>query len=320
MPSPFTRLPKATQAALADLFHQYRLHVIEVTRRGPRFVVAVVRYKGQRAVFKMCVFPSSVDTWSGKKFSREVRFLQYLHASKHPLARRMAPGIYAGNTVGRAWYLREYIPGKAFDLGGPIRFRSSFFQTKYLRHILRGFADLQFIEPHHVPDDLRRSFKRDDTVRQAMRFLKPFWGDFERAIGIPGSAPVLQRWLKQRQKVFDALPSALAHHEPYAPHFIWSNGRLRLIDWENINIANPVADGVVLWMRGGDHPRWQAELRRGWRRHWSSLGSRFDLAWETDLVIRSIFTLLSARTYTDKRDMAGLARVAKQSLLAVLRS
>jgi hypothetical protein len=203
-------------------------------------------------------------------------------------------------------------------LSGNIRFRESFFTEKNLRAILRGFHELQSIPTSHLPKKLQRQLHRYDTVEQWFGFLAPFWEKINELLHDQHASQDLIAWLKNRQAVFDSLPTALAHHEPYAPHFLRYNNHLRLIDWENINIASPVTDATILWMRASRHPKWQAALHRRWKAKWKRLGKDFDTAWETDLVVRSIYTMLSSKTYEDQADIRELARVAKSVLKKTL--
>jgi hypothetical protein len=308
----------ADRRALQRVIDQQGLIIHTILRHGPRFIVAVVEYQGKTALWKMCVRTAKDDRWSMKKFFREITFLSYFQGRSSPTATTFAPRIYASSTGIRPWYIRELIHGHDYALSGNIRFRESFFTEKNLRAILRGFHELQSIPTSHLPKKLQRQLHRYDTVEQWFGFLAPFWEKINELLHDQHASQDLIAWLKNRQAVFDSLPTALAHHEPYAPHFLRYNNHLRLIDWENINIASPVTDATILWMRASRHPKWQAALHRRWKAKWKRLGKDFDTAWETDLVVRSIYTMLSSKTYEDQADIRELARVAKSVLKKTL--
>ena len=307
------------QEALTRVIQKNHLTIHRVTRRGPRFLVAEVDYAGHPAIWKMCVQSNAVDQWSGKKFAREIRFLDFLRTGTHRTARDFAPRILASAVGARPWYIREHITGHDYSYTGNIRFRPTFFTPDRLRAILKNFHDLQSITPAELPKPFRSSLHRYDTIDHWLSFLQPFWGNIGATLNDPAAGNILQAWLIARRPVYARLPVALAHQEPYAPHFFQVAGHLRLIDWENINWANPASDGTILWMRADGHPSWQASLYRGWKKNWAHLGDGFDMAWETDLLVRSVYTLLSAKTYPDQADIRPLARVATRVIQQVLK-
>jgi hypothetical protein len=304
--------------AIRRIINQHGLTIKKVARAGPRFLVAEVLYRHRPAVFKICLQSATDEQWSVKKFVREIRFLDFLRTSQHSPVRALAPQLLASGFGPRPWYLREFIGGRDYALSDTIRFRPAFFTKPNLAAILRGFRDLQSIHAAELPRSFRATLHRYDTVNQWLNFLRPFWRDLNRVLRDPGAGKDLAAWIRQRRSAYDRLPVALAHQEPYAPHFMHQSGRLRLIDWENINWANPAADGCILWMRASGHPAWRADLRRGWKKNWRALGDKFDLAWDTDLLVRSVFTLLSARTYRPQADMKPTADAARQVIKATL--
>lgn len=310
----------ADRRALQRVIDQHQLQIHTVLRRGPRFIVAIVHYQGKHALWKMCVRTANDDRWSHKKFFREITFLTYFQSRTDSPTIPFSPRIFASAVGTRPWYIRELLEGHDYALSGNIRFRDSFFTEKNLRAILRGFGDLQSISIHRLPKKLQRQLHRYDTVEQWLKFLSPFWGKINHLLNDPLAGRDLQRWLEQRRTVFDTLPTALAHHEPYAPHFLRFHNHLRLIDWENINVASPVTDATILWMRAAQHPAWQESLRLRWKKRWAHLGKNFDVAWETDLVVRSVYTTLSSKTYEDQADIRELAGVAKKILRSTLRT
>lgn len=295
------------------LFASLHLRLIRIDRRGPRFFVAVVRWRGRLAIFKSAVNPRSVDYWSNVKFGREVEFLTFIQSSPYRQLRRLAPRVYASSVTGRAWYLREYITGQMFNVrGGNIRFRPVFFRPGRLGQITRALAGLQAVRPADLPPRLNRRLRRYDTVARALRVLRPNWPHISRALGDRAAATDLPRILATARRVYDRSPSVLAHHEPYACHFIATGRDLRLIDWENIAWANPLHDYIILWLRGVGHPQWQRRLRAAAERQLRpGLGKKFAVIWDTDLLLQAIFVVWSAPTYPDRADMRRLAAAAR---------
>lgn len=313
-------LPPATQKFIQHVLATYKLRITRVDRNGPRFFVAAVTQGQRRLLFKTCVQVATKDRWSNLKFSREVRWLTYVANSHHRAIKQLVPGIVAGGSAPRAWYLREYLSGTFYNInGGNIRYRPTFFTADHVQQITAAIADLHRIRPGELPADFRRMLKRVDTIGHALSFLKPFWPRIASILHDRAAASDLPKILQQFQPPFDASPSALSHHEPYASHFVRVQGRLRLIDWENINWANPLNDYTAIWMRAAATPKWQQDLYRIAEKQAGSWHQSFPQVWQANILIKSIYTILSFPTYADQADMKGLASISRHIINQALK-
>lgn len=315
-------IPAAAENFIRAVLTRERAVVCDIIRTGPRFFVADVLYRNKRALFKACIHPQSEDLWTNMKFGKEVLFLQYLRDSGHPRVRHFAPHIYAGAAGTRAWYIREYISGVQYNIrGGNIRFRDSFFTKKHRKDIVASFRDLQSIRASQLPRAFARRLARYDTTEHEERLLAPYWGRIAHFLGDRNAKGVLPRILAQRSHIYDHAPGVLAHQEPYASHFIRKEKKLRLIDWENINWTNPVHDFAKLWMRASKHSRWQEDLHKDARRVTAPLlGERFDAVWETSLLIKGLFNILSFPYYKDRADFISLHAISQRIVKNQLRA
>ncbi|MFA6511778.1 MAG: phosphotransferase [Patescibacteria group bacterium] len=309
-------VPASAQKLIDRIVARENLTIIQVFRTGPRFYVAEVLYNKKRALLKVCIHTKSDDYWTNLKFGKEVLFLQYLKKSKHPGSRSLAPHIYAGGTGSRSWYIREYITGTQYNIRqGNIRFRDTFFTTKNRKDIVASFQDLQSIRSSHLPQTFRKLLGRYDTIEQEEKLLAPYWARIAGFIHDPKAKRDLPRMLAEQSVVYDHTPSVLSHQEPYASHFIRTGNKLRLIDWENINWTNPVHDLSKLWMRAAKHPRWQEAIKKDAQRITKPLlGDHFDAVWETSLLIKSLFNVVSFPYYKDQADFRPLHAVSQRMI------
>lgn len=304
-----------------QLIAEYGLKVTNVFEDGPRFFVALVRYKRKRALLKVCFHPKSRDPWTNRKFGKEILFLQYLAQSRHAKARALAPHLYVGGVGPRAWYIREYLDGMFYNInGGNIRYRDAFFTKPNLEAIVASFKDLQSIRSGDLPADFRKLLRRYDTISYLWKLLNPYWGRIGSSLNDRGAKGDLPKILLSRKKIFDASPAVLTHQEPYASHFVRKSGRLRLIDWENISWSNPVHDYTNLWMRSQKHPAWQAALKEKVRNTTRPLlKDTFEDIWETSILIKALFNVSHFPYYAEKADFLHLERLSRRILKSKLR-
>jgi len=282
--------------------------LIAIERNGPRYLVARVLWRGKTCLLKFCLYPRSVDRMTNDKFSREVLFLKFLKSQNTRRIYNLAPHLYDGGAGTRAWYLREYLNGETFTVNnGNIRFKKSFFTEKHLKEIIADFSALQRIRPLDLPKILRKEMSRSDSIAAAWQYITPQWKNIARLIKDPSAARDLPRMLRARQYVFDHAPYALSHQEPYATHFIKAQGKLRMIDWENINWSSPLYDYSSLWMRASEHPAWQKKLHAVVSRRLNrTFRGHFQDVWETDLLIKALFNAVNAPTYPNQADFRAL--------------
>ncbi|MFC1688004.1 phosphotransferase [Patescibacteria group bacterium] len=310
---------KAAREYINTIIKQEGLTVQKVLRNGPRYYVAIVSKNGIKALLKSCLFTSSVDFLTNEKFSREILFLRFLQKSKHTMVRNVAPHIYASGLTPRAWYLREYISGQTQNIrGGNVRFNSSFYTGRRLSWIVKLFSALQSIKKSELPSDFKKLLYPPDFTKQLYKFMTPHWKRIEKTLGWSGISKTIQPYFRQRTNLYNTAPRVMVHQEPYGVHFIKQGGKMRLIDWENIGWGNPLHDYVVLWMRASQHPKWQKQFRAAVKKQVRL--TSFDDLWKMEVIIQSVFNVVSWHFYSPKKDIVALVKFSKQNINHILQN
>lgn len=308
---------KAARQYIKSVIRQESLKIKKVLRNGPRYYVATVSTKGTSALFKCCLYTSSVDFLTNEKFSREILFLRFLQKSKHSLVRNAAPHIYASGVTPRAWYLREYISGKTQNItGGNVRFSPAFFTSSGCKWVIKFFSSLQSIRKNELPSDFKKLLYPPDFTKQLYTYMKPHWKLIEKTLQWPGISKTIQSYFKPRKHLYNTAPRVMVHQEPYGVHFIKQGNQMRLIDWENIGWGNPLHDYVVLWMRASQYPQWQKQFRTAIKKKIRL--STFDELWNMEVVIQSVFNVISWHFYSPKKDIVMLVAFSKQNINRIL--
>lgn len=293
----------------------------KITKRikfGPRYYVAEGILDKKKTVFKICLFSDSVDHLTNEKFSREILFLNFIKHSSLKILKVAAPHLYAFGLKPRAWYIREYLIGQTENIrGGNVRFKKRFFNQKSLDLIIQLFASLQQIKKSELPSNFKQLLYPPDFTRHLWRFIRPHWQRIEHYMKWPGLAKLIKKEFKKRAPIYNHAPHVLAHQEPYAPHFLRVNHGFRLIDWENIGWSNPTHDIVTLWMRAHQHPDWQKQLYQRFKRYWHHY-KKFDDLWKIEVLIQSVFNVISWHFYNDKQDLAGLVKFSDKKIREIL--
>lgn len=286
---------------------------------GPRYYVAEGKKNNRRSVFKICLFPDSVDHLTNEKFSREIIFLNFVQHSRFRQLRAAAPRVVSSALKPRAWYIREYLFGQTQNIsGGNIRFKASFFTTPNLRWLLALFSDIQKIKKSDLSPFFKTFLYPPDFTKHLWYFIKPHWQRIESYMRWPGLARLIKREFKERAMTYNHAPNVLAHQEPYAPHFLKQpNGTFRMIDWENIGWSTPTHDTVTVWMRAHEHPAWQEQLYRRTKRRWHHY-KKFDELWTTEVLIQSVFNIISYHFYDDKHDLESLVQFSDKKIKEIL--
>ncbi|HCJ52314.1 MAG: hypothetical protein A2898_05360 [Candidatus Kerfeldbacteria bacterium RIFCSPLOWO2_01_FULL_48_11] len=308
---------KTAERFATDLIHRYRIHIEHVIETGPRYYVAEGYFRRKRCLVKICLFTSTVDFLTNEKFQREILFLRFLAHSRHTIVRKAAPHIFASGLTPRAWYIREYIWGTPQNVkDGNICIRDSFFTQKRLRWIVHLFSALQAIPTADLPATFKRLLYHPQFSNQLLAFMKPHWKLIDRLVR-PQTSLQLQKYFTLHGNIYNKVSNILVHQEPYGVHFIKQhNDQMRLIDWENIGLGHAVHDYVVLWMRASQHSNWQEALYTAVKKH--VVINEFEKQWELEVLIQSVFNVISSHFYPLKHDMRALYRFSRSFILRTL--
>ncbi|PIS42802.1 MAG: hypothetical protein COT24_01580 [Candidatus Kerfeldbacteria bacterium CG08_land_8_20_14_0_20_40_16] len=312
------RLQEA-QDAISDILIKEGFRIIKGIKYGPRFLIAEVAKGNKRGLFKICLFAKSFDPKTNSKLSREILFLEFVNNSEYTSLKKSVPTMYTSGTNSRSWYIREYLFGDTQNINGSnIRFKRSFFNDKNLNWLIKFFSTLQKIKNRELPPGLRKYLLRSaDFNKQIWVFIKPHFKLIEGYLRMPGVSKRFSKIVKEYIPTYNQASRVLSHQEPYPSHLIKNNGQFTLIDWENVNWANPVHDMVILWMRAYDHPAWQKKLYFNFKEYYRNYDD-FDRLWEIETFIQSCFNIISYYFHNDTKDLGGLAKFSDRKIKEIL--
>jgi len=296
-------------------------HEFKITKRikfGPRYFVAEGKYKGQNALFKICLYPKSYDHLTNEKFSREILFLNFIKQSKYKELKKATPYIYTSNIDTRVWYIREYLTGQTQNINeGNIRYKDAFFTTKNYNWFLKTFNQLQSIKKENLPNNFKKLLFPPQTLEYLWKFIGPFYENLDRFVKHKGATNQIHKIFQSHSKIYKASPRILAHQEVYSPHILISKKYIKLIDWENIGWALPTHDIVTIWMRAHKHPKWQAKLKNDFLNTNKKIKNIEEL-WHITMIMQSTFNVISYHHYFDKKDFYPLAKYSAQLIKNVV--
>ena len=292
-----------------------------ITKRikfGPRYFVTEGNLAGVKALFKICLYPKSYDHLTNEKFSREILFLNFVNQSNYSILKSAIPKVYASSVGTRAWYFREYLIGKTYNINdGNIRFVNSFFTKKNLDWFTQTFTELQSINKKDLPIEFKRLLFPPQKLSYLWRFIGPYYLRIEKFIGIKGGTAQIKNLFKKYGTMYSSAPRVLAHQEVYAPHVLKEKNHIKMIDWENIGWSLPTHDLVTMWMRASRHPAWQRQLYKRFKRFHHHY-KRFDDLWTITVLTQSVFNIIAFHFYKDKKDFVGLAKYSAKKIRAIL--
>jgi hypothetical protein len=283
-----------------NILDQNHFTPVRVLRYGPRFICLEVRSGERRGMFKM-VLPVSERTaaiappdykWTEyervdlleKRLLKEALFLQFF--SQQLGGSGFEPQIIALSETSPVWSLRTYIdsrPMSAWD--------SNFiFSQRFYKQVTPRQAVDFFHKLHRLSDDIPQSLA--DLVKVFTSTLvntSRFDRSVKRAATMPQFAAAAERL---RECFAAATPRyrdyrrVITQYEPYSCHLFVVDGKLGLIDWENVGWGHPLQDLSVLWMRCFEAPEWQSEYVRVMEEYGYFEGNG-RLFWESELLIQS---------------------------------
>lgn len=273
---------------------------LRVLRYGPRFVCIHVRNGGLEGMFKM-VLPLKERgahntpegyTWTDhdnilvleRRLLKEALFLQYF--SQHLGPNGFEPQIQALSEESPVWSLRSYIAEKTMSAWDSNFIFSQRFYTEVEPHQVVDF----FRDMHRVSDNLPEPL--NDMIAEFVSTLtnpSRFERSVDRAKQMPQFAPYaveLERRFATYTDDYANYTPVVTQYEPYSCHLFVVNGKVSLIDWENVGWGHTMQDLSVLWMRCFDSPEWQDEYVKLLETYGYFEGNG-RLFWESELLIQS---------------------------------
>ena len=273
---------------------------LRVLRYGPRFVCIHTRNGEQEGMFKM-VLPLNERgphntpegyAWTDhdnisvleRRLLKEALFLQYFSQALGPDG--FEPQIQALSDESPVWSLRTYIAERTMSAWDSNFIFSQRFYTDVEPHQVIDF----FRHMHRLSNDLPATLTEmitefDSTLKNASRF--------ERSVDRAKQIPQFVQYASKLEELFSSFEPRYAdfkpvvtQYEPYSCHLFVVNGKVSLIDWENVGWGHSMQDLSVLWMRCFDAPQWQAEYVKLLEAYGYFEGNG-RLYWESELLIQS---------------------------------
>lgn len=271
----------------------------QLLRYGPRYVCVVVESGEVEGFFKM-VLPIEERVkmspagyrWTHfdepevleKRLLKEALFLQFF--SQQIGEAGSLPQIIALSDTSPVWSLRTYIHERTMSA-----WNSDFvFSPRFFKHVTPSQAVEFFARLHEMSEILPQNLSE---MVQDFRSTLTNTSRFERTAERAREMPAFRHLADELEARFNAyLPQyedyrpVIAHYEPYPPHIYSVDGKMGLIDWENVGWAHPLQDLSVLYMRCLAEPKWQdeyvKELERG-----GYFQGQGQLYWESELLIQA---------------------------------
>ena len=215
-----------------------------------------------------------------------------------------------------AWSVRSMLPGSSYELGAsPIRFRPDFFTEariaqliSFVRSYQHPAEQFQGDLPHLPGPDYWNPEMRLEAV--SLHYPVPALADM---------APAIRRFVRDEAVLYNRQPPLLSHFEVYPSHLFDTDGRLSLIDWENVGFGNSLTDFVPVWLRAFDQPDWQRAYYEQIRVA-AQIGSaaEFDRLWQLETLLQACGIL----RYLDQSELepAGWRAQYEAQLLQSVRS
>lgn len=277
------------------ILRQQGLQPKQVLRHGPRYLCVMVSRGERQLFFKQLLLPEQDSDYDigmlRGAFRRETKLLGWL--SDHAFALSLlAPRLLAAGEGDNPWYLRELIPGQPMSDGGTdFIFARDFFDLVQPEVVVHAFESLHALASKdrawlETELDLGTYTLREyadgthwQVTAQNREHLTPY-------------ASKVDQFLQQAQPTFDRFMttrkySVLGHHEPYPSHLFVLEGRIGLIDWENVGWTNRVQDLSKIWLRSFDAPKWQQRFEDSIRELGYFENGGWTV-WQTELLLQCI--------------------------------
>lgn len=277
------------------------MKTLEIWRNGPRFKVELIEEDGKKIVRKELLDKN--NTWAGNALAKEIAFLRWGETLTDSTLKETLPKIYDyGESDSDLWYQREYTVGN-FQNKEPSRFllKESFFTERislvlaaYLNRLHQSSDGL----PSYLTDCFRTSYSLTNFARCIAweRVTAEFLTDDERW--------KIKQLIAEKEELFNRNQVKLCHYEFYGTHLLFtSEGRLKVIDWENVGLSNIAHDLVTIYLRGFTNPKWQSTLIRLYR---ETVGDSelFDFLFKIEVLFQSLGNIRFFLTTTEPLEIA----------------
>ncbi len=290
------QLSPVVRQVLAD----NHLKPLSVLRYGPRFVCIKVAMGKDIGMFKMMLPQDERATAAPADFFwteheeparlehrlvKEARFLQYFAGQLKPEG--LEPQVLAVSDQAPVWSIRRFVDGPSMAVDDSnFVFTSSFYHQVSPRQMVDFFRSLHQASAN-LPQPLTHLI--DGEVSELCNPVR-LGHIIERMEQMPPFAHLtehLRDRLAQAAPAYSDYQPVIAQYEPYPCHLFMVNGRISLIDWENVSWAHPLQDLSIVWMRSFDNPAWQAEYSKIIKEYGYFKGHG-QLYWDSELILQAL--------------------------------
>jgi aminoglycoside phosphotransferase (APT) family kinase protein len=243
------------QEIFQPIFDRLNFEPTKVFRDGPRFYVVGGEYVGEKAIFKS-------DVEVGPRRMRKARFRMRREALFLKNAKlKHTPKFYKEGVRKRFfWLLEGWVPGESQERGeSTFLIKDSFFTKRNLDYLIEFLMGLRRLGENPPPQ-----FEEQLPRYTLANYMNLIWKEREQLLGRELSERA-SAFLKARHKLFNASQTVITHHELYGPHIFVDNGKLNVIDWENVGWGNTAYDFTEVWIRSFAHSDFQGELMKRFR-------------------------------------------------------
>jgi aminoglycoside phosphotransferase (APT) family kinase protein len=249
------------------------LPVKQVLQNGPRYAVVSTEYEGNYAIFKMVIpdaknpilrlDPDPLDLVSLEDIMlKEIRLLEMLDSLRERID-GLTTHLYSYSTEPSCiWYLRELYRGRPLgDSKTPFRFDRRFYEEVTAEAVMAYITSLHRLSGEVTPELSNLLVVRWPYEVHTRELAAVLHEDFNHPY-VRERSQAIGEFLMQVQREVAGQRDVITHHEPYGAHTFVQNGRIGLIDWEQMALGHRLFDLAIIWVRTFDHPVWQAELMR----------------------------------------------------------
>jgi len=211
-----------------------------------RFYHTLCETKNGEKVFFKSLLKKEKDIKN--RFSNEINFLKALKEKpEYPLS-KFAPRVLNFSLGPDFFYLLyKFLPGKS-------RGRKDKFSQKEIKKIVKLIKTINSSKKIFKLVPKKSFFNFLFYQKEINSFFKKI------KISIKTEEKI-KKFIKKNEKVFYQARPALTHGDFSEANLIFYKGKIKIIDWEHIQLRNPLYDFVGFWLKRKNHPKEQKILK-----------------------------------------------------------
>lgn len=216
-----------------------------------RFYHAICQTKKGEKVFFKSLLKRERDIKN--RFSNEINFLKTLKEKpRYPLAKFVPLLLDFSLDPSFLYLLYKFLPGETKE-------RESRFSKEEIKEIARLMKIINSSEnifnftPKRPLFSLPSYRKRVSSLFKKIKLKK----EIKRKI---------EDFIEKNQKIFYQVKPTLTHGDFSESNLIFCKGKIKIVDWEHVQLRNPLYDLASFWVKRKSHLKEQKELKREYLR------------------------------------------------------